>query len=176
MPFEAEKCMGLLFYECVSTAVFSVEIEKRRRFKNFQDFFQEISKKKQGMFNQLTNECSIIHLDFFTQLLSWHPHYVLCLLRQRNAWDTYSLVCIYMSFQRWDRKAKTFQEFSEFFSRNFEEKARNVQSTREWVFNHPSRSLHPTPFVATTLCAMRFEAEKCMGLLFDECVSTWIFS
>ena len=63
-----------------------------RRFKNFQNFFQEISKKKQVMFNQLTNECSITHLDFFTQLLSWHPHYVLCLLRQRNAGDLFTSV------------------------------------------------------------------------------------
>ena len=145
---------------------FQLKIEKRRRFQNFQDFFQEISRKKQEMFNQLENECSM------TQLLSWHPHYVLCLLRQRNPQDFFSTSVYLQQFSAKDRKAKTFPEFSGFFSGNFEEIARNVQSTREYVFNHPSRSLHPTPFVAPTLCAMRFEAEKCMGLLFDECVST----
>ena len=50
--------------------------------------------------------------------------------KAENAWDFFFRVYL-DEFSAKDRKAKTFQEFSGFFSRNFEEKARNVQSTRE---------------------------------------------
>ena len=82
-------------YSPVFLDEFSARDRERTRFKNFQDFFREISKKKQEMFNRVENECSITHLDFFTQLLSWHPHYVLCLLRQRNAWDLFTSVYLH---------------------------------------------------------------------------------
>ena len=106
---------------------FSAKDRKRRRFKNFKDFFKEISKSKEEMFNQLENECSMMDLDFFTQLLSWHPHYVLCVLRQRNAWDFFSTSVYLHEFLAKDRKAKTFPEFSGFLSRNFEEKERKAE-------------------------------------------------
>ena len=115
--FWGREMQGTLIHQCVYLHEFSTKDSNSRRFMNFQNFFEEISKKKQEMFNRVENECSITHLDFFTQLLSWHPHYVLCLLRQRNAWDTYSLVCIYMSFQLKIEKRRRFKNFQNFFKK-----------------------------------------------------------